>query len=453
LSQNRFALAELTPASRLVWVCAIPTVLSLGTLLDASLLWPILALDAAIFALVAVDALLGGRQAVSARFDMRDVLSVGIENPVWVELERTGARGPLELFLTCDLPGTMSSPDLPLRLTLPEGTRARGRFHVVPTRRGAHRLGPIFVRFASRLGLWTRQKRLLCHEDVRVYPNLAPVRSYELLSREHRQAALVRASRLKGGETEFSRLRDYTPDDDYRSVDWKATARRGVLTSREYQLESDQNIMMLVDAGRLMTAEIGGITQFDHALSAALLLSYVATRGGDRVGISCFDSEVQRFLPPVGGPDATARLVRTSFDVHPRLVESSFGAALRTFDARVKQRCLVVLFTELFDETAVDEISAYLRQLRRKHLPLLVVLENPELSQMAHGAPSSATEATPSLESDLFRRSAAAELLGFRATALEALRKSGALVLESQASHLSTRVVNRYLELKAHRAL
>ena len=290
--------------------------------------------------------------------------------------------------------------------------------------------------------------RLDCQEGVRVYPNLAPIRSYELLAREHRQAALVRASRLKGGETEFSRLRDYAQGDDYRAVDWKATARRGVLTSREYQLESDQNIMLLVDAGRLMTAEVGGITQFDHALSAALLLSYVAARGGDRVGISCFDSEVQRFVAPVGGPDATARLVRASFDVHPRLVEPSFRAALRTFDARVKQRCLVVLFTELFDETAVEEISSYLRQLRRKHLPLLVVLENPDLLRMAFDPQSS-----PSLEADLFRRSAAAELLAFRATAMDALRKSGALVLESQANQLSTQVVNRYLELKAHRRL
>src|SRR5690606_5585898 len=149
---------------------------------------------------------------------------------------------------------TMSSPDLPLELTLPAGGVIQGRFHVVPTRRGAHRLGPVFVRTPSRLGLWTRQMRLDVGKDVRVYPNLANVRSYELLAREHRQAALVRASRLKGGETEFSRLRDYTRDDDYRAVDWKATARRGVLTSREYQLESDQNIMLLVDAGRLMTA-------------------------------------------------------------------------------------------------------------------------------------------------------------------------------------------------------
>lgn len=446
--RQRFALSEFAPSQRLVWAFVVPALLSAVTLVDPFLVWPVLALDALVLLVCIVDALASRRESIDARFDLRDVLSVGEANPAWLELERVGGRSPIDVLVRCDLPGTMTAPDLPLRLTLARASQARGRFHVVPARRGAHRLGPIFLRVPSRLGLWTRQMTVNCKHDVRVYPNLAPIRSYELLSREHRQAALVRASRLKGGETEFSRLRDYAKGDDYRSIDWKATARRGALTSREYQLESDQNLMLLVDSGRLMTAEVGGITQFDHALSAALMLSYVATRGGDRVGISCFDSDVQSFVPPVGGPDATARLVRASFDVEPRLVEPSFRTALRTFDARVKQRCLVVLFTELFDETAVDEIAAYLRQLRRKHLPLLVVLENRELWQMAHGK-----QTQKSLEGDLFQRSAAAEMLGFRNAALESLRKSGALVLESQVGQLSTNVVNRYLELKAHRAL
>ena len=444
----RFALSELAPSQRLVWAFTVPALLSAMTLVDATLLWPVLALDVAVLLVCLADAFTSRPEPIACHFDMRDVLSVGQPNPVWLEFERAFGKRPIEVLVRCDLPTTMAAPDLPLRVTLAGASQVRGRFHVVPTRRGAHRLGPIHLRSPSFLGLWTRQVAVDCHIDVRVYPNLGPIRSYELLAREHRQSALVRASRLKGGETEFSRLRDYARGDDYRSIDWKATARRGVLTAREYQLESDQNLMLLIDSGRLMTAEIGGITQFDHALGAALMLSYVATRGGDRVGISCFDSEVQSFVAPVGGPDATSKLVRASFDVQPRLVEPSFGAALRTFDARVKQRCLVVLFTELFDETAVDEIATYLRQIRRKHLPLLVVLENSELLQMAHGA-----QTNSNLQADLFERAAAAELLGFRNAALETLRKSGALVLECEASQVSTSVVNRYLELKAHRSL
>jgi len=448
LKEGRVALPELVPAPRLVWAAALPALLSLATLAERALLWPVLALDAVLVLVAAVDLVWSRRPNLHARLRTRDVLSVGVENPVWLELERARAGRTVELAARVDLPDTMAAPDLPLRVTLAEAGQARARFHVVPRRRGAHTLGPVFVRLSTRLGLFVQELRLPCHEAVRVYPNLAPVRSYDLLSREHRQAALVRASRLKGGESEFSRLRDYTPDDEYRSVDWKATARRGVLTSREYQLESDQNIMLLVDAGRLMTAEVGGITQFDHALSAALLLAYVATRGGDRVGISCFDSDVQRFVPPLGGPAAIGNLVRASFDVHPRLVEPSFRAALQSFDARVKQRCLVVLFTELFDETAVEEIASCLRQLRRKHLPLVVVLQNPDLERMMLGEQTAAT-----LEGDLYQRSAAADLVGFRSSALETLRRSGSLVLESRAGGLSTEVVNRYLELKTHRAL
>src|SRR5262249_28313954 len=159
--------------------------------------------------------------------------------------------------------------------------RETARYRVRPTRRGAHALGDLHVRYASPLGLWIRQIRVQAELPVKVYPDVQAVRAYELLARQDRDPSGLRASRRRGGESEFERLREYRREDEFRSIDWKATARQKKLIAREYQLESNQSILFLLDAGRLMTAETDGLSLFDHALNATLMLSHVASRAGD----------------------------------------------------------------------------------------------------------------------------------------------------------------------------
>lgn len=435
------------PSSRLVWLFAFPALLSIGAIYGGQYLVSILCIDGLAVLGVLADWMLSRERRVSVELHHRDVFSIGEANPVTATI-RNRCKQPLSLSLKVDLPPTFDAPDQPLPTTVGAGQQTRTTVHVYPSKRGQHEIGPCHIRIPSRWGLLVRQTHHGRAQLVKVYPDLARIRTYELLARQHRQYALVRASRLRGGESEFARLRDYTTDDDYRFVDWKATARRNRLTTREFQLESDQNVFVILDAGRLMTAEVGGITQFDHALSCALLLAHVATRGGDRIGLSCFDDEVRCFVLPEGGPKATSRLVVATYALHPRLTESGFRKALSSFDTRVKQRSLLVLFTQLIDDAAVAELATHLRHLARKHLPLVVILKDTDLGEMARpGAEKKAGS------EELYRQGAAAELLTWQARATRKLERTGALLLEVPASHLSSRVINRYLDLKAHRAL
>jgi uncharacterized protein (DUF58 family) len=162
----------------------------------------------------------------------------------------------------------------------------------------------------------------------------------------------------------------------------------------------------------------------------------------------CFDEDIRAFLSPQGGPKSTARLVRATYDLHPQLNESAFQKALSAFDSRIKQRCLLMIFTQLLDNTAVDELSAQLRLLAKKHLPVVIILEDTELSDMA----ALAGESTGTSR-ELFDRGAAAELLRWKAEAVSLLKKSGALVIETPAVDLNNRVINRYLTIKAQHAL
>lgn len=441
------------PSRLLVGFVLLPALLSVGTIFAPALLWPLLAVDALVVAVALIDRFVTKSPHVESQVLGRDILSIGQNNQVDLRLTLKG-RNRLRAQIRPALPSDIECAELresgaqTLEVELSQRKSIDVRYHLVPRRRGEYELGNHTLRYKSRLGLWVKQETLVTQRTVRVYPDLAMIRTYEMLARQHRQYALVRASRLRGGESEFARLRDYTSDDDYRFIDWKATARRNTLTTREFQLESDQNIFMILDSGRLMTGLVAGLSQFDLALNSALLMAHVASSGGDRVGLMCFDEDIRAFLQPQGGPHATGRLVRATYSLHPQLTESSFQKAFGAFEQRVKKRSMLMIFTQLLDNTAVEELSTQLRLLARRHLALVIVLEDTELWDMA-AAPGPSTGTLQ----ELYDRGAAAELLRWKAEAVNTLKKSGALVIQTPAADLSNRVVNRYLSIKAHHAL
>ncbi len=437
------------PSRLLLGLLAVPTLLALGVLLDRALLTPILAFDALVVVIALVDFLLSRGRAVEVSRRTAEVFSLGEHNRVFLEVRSLDGRART-VEVNDDLFDRAMSEDLPLEVSLPPHEAREVSYRVVPRRRGSFALGDHFVRYPSRLRLWTRQLRIKASQPIRVYPDLAMIRTFELLARTNREYALVRATRLRGGESEFARLRDYTNDDDYRAIDWKASARRQKLTAREYQLESDQNVLFMLDSGRLMTAVVEQLSQFDHALNASLLMAHVATRGGDKVGILSFDETVRSFVAPEGGPQASRRLVQASYDIEPRLVESNYEAACAQVALKLRRRSLLVVFTQLVDDRAARTLARHLRALSGRHLPLVVLLEDTDLVSMAEGAD---LEQKASDVTMLYRRGAAAELLRWKASVVRDLEGAGALVLEAPARKLTGALINRYLEIKARQLL
>ncbi len=455
----------LIPNRTLVWVAIVPLILAAMIPFDPSLLRPMLITDATIVLLALVDALSTSKNLVSVTRRSAEVFSIGRPNPVTVELRSRAARR-LDVELTCELFEHASAEELPLHIELRPRRRAVERFRIIPHKRGAHVLGEIIIRYQSPLGLWKRQVRFPAHHPIRVYPDIQSVRTWELLARQDRQHSLMRTTRRLGGESEFEQLRDYSRDDEFRAIDWKATARRGKVTARQYQLESNQNIMFALDAGRLMTAVTSGISLFDHALNATLMLAHVASRGGDRVGLLSYTDEVQAFVPPSTGRRAVQRLIQASYALHPELVESDPEQAFRLFSVRVRQRTMVVIFTQLIDERAAEELIRVTRGLYPRHLPLVVLFRDVDVDALLEGrdpktaAQGALTEAgsgsgsgPPATELDLYTRAAAAELLGWRENLIRQLQRNGALTLDVDPNNLTPALINRYLEIKARHLL
>lgn len=447
---------RIIPAPALIALFFLPLGLALiASAAPATERWVWLA-DALIFLVAAVDLFLLNRDAVHVGRAIPEVLSLA--RPVEVQLElQNKSRRKIEvhvqeaLFSGARAEQIEEEPEagevpteprpLPLKLKLDPGAVHRARYRLTAMQRGTHTLGDHFIRYRSGLGLFIRQLRLPAKDVLRVYPDVQAVRQYDLLARTDRRLAGARLMRLRGGDTEFERLRDFSPDDEWRRIDWRATARRSKLTVREYQLEQNQNLVFMLDCGRFMTAVWGGLTALDHALNATLMLSHVALRAGDRVGLLAFEEQTVRLLKPTGGHAASNRLIRATYDLFPRLVEPDYAAAFAKLRMHVKSRTLVVFITHAVDAPAAARIQRHARELLPRHLPLVVLLRDAELEARAN---------TPG-DSDRERceQAAAAELLEWRHRQTEELRRAGVLVLDVLAEELTGALVSRYLEVKA----
>jgi uncharacterized protein (DUF58 family) len=332
------------------------------------------------------------------------------------------------------------------RWRVPAGGERTIPIVLVGRRRGVHPLGPAAVRVAGPLGLVARTFRYAPLDALTVAPSVAGVRRYRLLALQHRlRDAGVRAVRRRGAGTNFAGLREYAVGDDPRHVDWKATARRGAMVSREFTVEQGQSVLIAIDAGRLMTQYAGPLPRFEYALSSALLLADVAAASGDQVGLLVFDDEVRAFVPPARGRLALQRLREALVPVQATMAEPDYAGAFRTLAERHRKRSLLVLFTDVIDPRSSQALIAHVTRGGAHHLPLVVALRDDAV--VAAATPGATTS------EGVYAAAAAEELLAARAEALERMRRAGASVVDVSPHAMTAAVVNRYLAVKARGAL
>jgi uncharacterized protein (DUF58 family) len=355
---------------------------------------------------------------------------------------------PLRVALFDLLPRTIESPEPRGQMHALEGNSEISiPFTFVARERGSWTLGPVVLRIEGALGLVQRTLRYEPADSVLVTPSLAGVRQLRLLAVQHRlRDAGIRAIRRRGEGSNFASLREYAVGDDPRHVDWKATARRQKLMTREYTVEQGQTMMIAVDAGRMMTQLASGVPRFEYALSAATLLASVAVQAGDQVGLLLFDNELRAFVAPARGDKAMRSIRQALIPAHATLTEPDYASAFRTLATRHRKRSLIVLITDVIDPRSSQAIIAHTVRSAMRHLLVVVALRNDELVNAAlpgeHGS-----------SSDLYGSVAAEEMLAARNEAIVRMRRAGVSVLDVSPKRLATAVVNHYLELKARGSL
>jgi uncharacterized protein (DUF58 family) len=326
------------------------------------------------------------------------------------------------------------------RLRIPPGDGVLEARIINPRHRGRADGGTVTVRLLGPLGLvWRQRARPGAWSSV-VYPPLAGASTRALPASARRREAGRRAIRSAGEGRLFERLREWVPGDDTRIIDWKATARRGKPIARQYEDERRQQVLIVVDAGRLLTAEVGGVARLESAIEAAVHLAHAAAEQDDDIGVMIFADEVQQYVAPARGRRALRDVVTALATAEGRLAESNYPAAFRYLAVRSRKRALTVLFTDVIDSTASEALVAQAATLRPRHLPLAVTLRDPALEAAASARPENATRA--------FERAAAEELLRAREDALAGMRAHGVQVLDVPPAAASRAVVEQYRLLK-----
>ena len=331
-------------------------------------------------------------------------------------------------------------------IALRAGATARRPLDCTFNKRGEQPLGGAGVRALAGLGFWIVQFRFELQDKVNVYPLIEEFSQGDLFAHRRRLYSLGQhQSRKFGRGTEFDRLRDYTPDDEFRIINWKATARAGRPVVNAYQVEQSRELMLLLDCGRLMHTEIEGRPRLDRYLDAAIHLAYVALNQKDRVGLVAFDQQVRQYVKPGRRHGQLDSMIDAVFDLQPRFVESDYAMAVSTVKSRQPKRGLVVLFTDLVDSVSSRRAVANLSRLARSHLPVVVILDDPEIERLSG--------INPQRPADAYVRAAAEQSIEEKQQTLLKLRQGGCLIVNTSAARVNTALVNEYLQVKARNLL
>lgn len=399
----------------------------------------------ALFALSLLDALrLKRLPSPRVQRQVPGSLALGRWSDIRLEVEHELDQ-PLAIQIFDHVPDSLGYENLPLSTELQPGQRSLIGYRLRPLKRGHYTFETCELNVPSPFGLWSGKRLLTITDHTRVYPDFARLYGGQLLAVDNWLSQLgVRQRQRRGLGMEFHQLREFREGDSLRQIDWKATARHRTPIAREYEDERDQQIIFMLDCGRQMRSQDGELSHFDHALNACLLLSYVALRQGDAVGLSTFASDQPRFIAPVKGAGQLKVLLNGVYDLDSTRRSADYPAAVNQLLARQKRRALVVLVTNVRDKDDEELLNA-VRQLSQQHQVLVASLRESTLEDRRHSQVQTIEQA--------LEYCATVDYLNARSVLHEKLSAQGVQVIDAPPSELSTDVISRYLSWKKSGAL
>jgi uncharacterized protein (DUF58 family) len=328
------------------------------------------------------------------------------------------------------------------RVVVPPRGRAAAETLIRPSRRGRFAPTELVVRVEGPLGLAARQGRRRVPGLVRVYPPFESRDEAELRVNKARILEVgLRSAQGRGGGTEFDSMREYGVDDEFRRIDWAATARSGKTIVRTYRAERNQTVLLLLDSGRTMAGRVADVPRLDHAMDAVMLLTSLATRLGDRAGLVAFDREVRAVVGPGHARDQLSRVTEAMYQLQPALVESDYRGAFAETLTRFRRRAMLVVLTELAEQAVAETLLPALPLIARDHLVVVASVADPEVRGWAL--------ATPVEPGAAYRKAAAVAALADRRRTVARLRGLGAVVVDAPPGRLAPDLADAYLRVKA----
>lgn len=359
---------------------------------------------------------------------------------------------PIRCTVVDEIPTTLRHMPPSLKVVVGLGPLIYARYAILPSSRGDVRLGRLYLRYQTKLGFAERWAVVEISQIVRVLPDLEQARQQALYLIRSRQVEMERRRRRQRGHgREFESLRDYRQGDEMRDICWTATARRHFLTTRVFEMERSQVVWIVLDAGRLLRAEVRPqgsdlrLAKLDYAVNAALSLAQVATQCGDRVGLLAYGRHIQFNVAAGRGPLHLRTIVDCLAQVRGEVSEADHSSAARVLLTEQTRRSLVVWITDFAETPTTPEVIEYAMQMTQRHLVVFSAMNQPDLTALA--------QATPQTVEEMYRHTAALEIAHRRDVLLRGLRQRGIFAFELVPGLLASLLVNQYLDIKERNLL
>lgn len=379
-------------------------------------------------------------KALRIRRKFDPVLSVRVPNRIELHIENEGLES-IHGMLRDEPPLTFDASHKEFPLAIEPGRLTVLDYHITPPERGSDYFRGSYLKLRCPFGLVDRIVRLSTGQPVRVYPNVLALREFDLLKQRGKLNQIgIRKTHIRGLGSEFESLRDYTEGDDYRKIDWKASARRNKLVVRQYETERNQSVIIVLDIGRKMLSEVNGVTKLDHALDSCLMLAHAAQVAGDQIGLLVYADNVRRYIPPRKGRNQVGILIEAIHNIVAEPVESDPVGAFSYLATRWKRRSLIVAFSDAEDDDQARELVTALGPMARRHLTLLARVSDPRLKELA--------DSGLNVLDDLYFKAAALTFVGDRKRAGTVLDSAGVHSLDSEPQDLAAALVSYYFMVK-----
>ena len=395
--------------------------------------------------LLTETALLYWRRGIQARRSCSDRFSNGDDNVVRIHIDNSFPY-KVKVEVIDEIPFVFQRRDICFKATVNAKDSTTIEYRLKPKERGVYGFGNIRTFATVGLGMVSRRFTTKAKRDVKVYPSYLMLRQYELLAMSNNLQELgIKKIRRVGHNTDFEQIKEYVQGDDYRTIIWKASARRHALMVNVYQDERSQNIYNVIDRGRVMQQAFDGMTLFDYAINASLVLSYVAIRKDDKAGLITFDERFETFVPASKQSGQMETLMDSLYGQKTSFGETDYFSLCVHVDKHINRRSLLVLYTNFSDMVSMRRQMSYLQQLARKHVVLVVFFLDREQQDFID---------SPAMDVEDYYRHVIAEKFSYeKRLIVSTLRQNGIYSLLTTPDQLSVNIINKYLELKARQII
>ncbi|WP_448518611.1 DUF58 domain-containing protein [Rhodoflexus sp.] len=429
--------------NRLLFACGLLIALLAVAFSIEWLFLPARILVGVLLMLVLLDfALLFARaDGLTARRIMADKLSNGEQNLIQIEVQNN-YDFKISLELLDEAPEQFQARNLQLRSSIDKGQSLNLQYYLRPTKRGTYSFGALNVFVSSPMGLLARRFRFEEGRSVPVYPSFLQMRRYELMviSDRLKEAGLKRLRKI-GQNMEFEQIREYVIGDDYRSLNWKATARRNQLMVNQFQDERSQHVYNVIDKGRAMKMPFEGLTLLDYAINASLVMSNISLLKGDKAGLITFNHRIGTMLPAERKQAQMQKIVEALYSQKTSYKEPDYDLLFSTLLQNIRQRSLLIIYTNFETQAALERQLVGLKNLAKRHLVVVVLFKNTELSKLLQLNPRNLEE--------VYMKTTAEKFMHEKDLIVRLLAQHGIYSVLTEPAQLTVNTINKYLELKA----